>query len=96
MAPPLNAQPRVAIALEKSLSALGIPNLAQLAVLLRVSTQAVHAWAVEENIPPKRALQIHVLTGGAVAWEELMPDFVEETIKDAVLQNLDQEQATSH
>jgi len=88
--------PHVAAALEKTLTALGISNLAQLAVILRVSTQAVHTWALEQNVPPKRALQIEVITGGAVSWEELMPNFREEIVKDAAILNISENQKIYH
>ena len=87
---------KVADSLDRTLDHLGITNLAELAKELRVSTQAVHAWAIEERVPPKRALQIECLTDGAIGWEEFLPGFREEVLSDAVLCRVKKGSASLH
>lgn len=42
-------------------------SVAKLAEALRISRAAVYQWG--DDVPPLRACQIHVLTGGAVAMD---------------------------
>ena len=87
---------QVADSLDRTLDHFGFTNLAELAKELRVSTQAVHAWAIEERVPPKRALQIECLTEGAIGWEEFLPGFREEVLRDAVLCRVKKGSASLH
>ena len=52
-------------------------NIRRLATILDVSTQAIYKW-IAEGVPVKRALQMSILTKGAVQWYELVPEVLEE------------------
>lgn len=52
-------------------------NTRKLATILDVSTQAIYKW-IAEGVPVKRALQMSILTKGAVQWYELVPEVLEE------------------
>lgn len=49
----------------------------QLAGILDVSTQAIYKW-IQEGVPVKRALQMSMLSKGAVQWYELVPEVLDE------------------
>lgn len=49
----------------------------RLAAMLDVSTQAIYKW-IKEGVPVKRALQMSLMTKGAVQWYQLVPEVLAE------------------
>ena len=64
-------------AMEKVAANGGGGSIRALAAKLDVSTQAIYKW-LKEGIPVKRALQMSIMTKGAVQWYELVPEVLEE------------------
>lgn len=64
-------------AMEKVAKNGGGGSIRALAAKLDVSTQAIYKW-IKEGIPVKRALQMSIMTKGAVQWFELVPEVLEE------------------
>lgn len=65
-------------AINSVLVAAGIKNYNALARRLDVSKQALSKWQQTGIVPPHRALQMELLSGGKVSWKKICPDIVDE------------------
>ena len=68
----------VKAAIDKVVTVSGIKNCNALARRLDVSKQALSKWRMTGIVPAHRALQMELITDGAVSWKELCPDIVAE------------------
>ena len=68
----------VKAAIDKVVTVSGIKNCNALARRLDVSKQALSKWRMTGLVPAHRALQMELITEGAVSWKELCPDIVAE------------------
>lgn len=63
-------------AIDDVLSTAGIKSCSALARRLDVSKQALSKWRVTGLVPAHRALQMELISNGAVSWKDLCPDIV--------------------
>lgn len=63
-------------AIDEVIRATQIKSCSALARRLDVSKQALSKWRVTGLVPAHRALQLELMTDGAVSWKQLCPDIV--------------------
>lgn len=71
---------KVRSAVEKVATAVANGSIRELAHMLGVSSQAIYKW-IKEGVPVKRALEMSLMTRGAVQWHELVPEVLEDLRK---------------
>ena len=68
----------VKAAIDDVIVAAGVRNCNALARRLDVTKQALSKWRQTGNVPAFRAMQMELVSGGAVSWQRLCPDVVVE------------------
>lgn len=68
----------VKAAIDEVVTVSGIKNCNALARRLDVSKQALSKWRQTGLVPAHRALQMELISDGAVTWKQLCPDIVAE------------------